>query len=167
MLISTFTIVWKNWFILVISDRNLDCISNVTWCRRFCRKNNEFVPNCLDVSKILNRHIFYWRLVLAILLSIRPVMTCTLFHFNVSYWLDMDSKTCWTVVIYFLQILRVQKLVLFPAENKWFDGLLFVDWEIYDMLWCSLECLLEKNWHWLHIYHPLWRDDPRGQFLML
>ena len=33
--------------------------------------------------------------------------------FTVSYWIDMDYKTCWTVVGSFLKICRIQTLVIF------------------------------------------------------
>ena len=64
-------------------------------------------------------------------------MTCTLLNFTVSCWLEMASKISWTVVSYFLPILRIQTSVLFLAVNTWFHGLLFFYWYIYDMLWFS------------------------------
>ena len=85
----------------------------------------------------LNMHLFYWILVLMISSSLRAVMTCILLNFPVSFWLDMASITCWTDVGYFLPMLIIQKLVLSLAVNVWLHGIIFYDWEMYDMLWCS------------------------------
>ena len=52
----------------------------------------------------------------------------------------MDFKTFWAVVGYFLPILRIQKIVLFLAGNSLFHGLLFFDWVVYDIFWCSKYC---------------------------
>ena len=41
----------------------------------------------------------------------------------------------------FLTILRIQTLVLFLVGTVWLHGLLFYDWEMYDMLWCSQYCV--------------------------
>ena len=49
----------------------------------------------------------------------------------------MASETYWTVVDYFLPMLRIQTLVMFLSGNVYFPGLLFSDWEIYDILWCK------------------------------
>ena len=49
----------------------------------------------------LNMHIFSWRLVLIIFLSLRVVITCTLFYFSVSCWLDIAYRTCWNDVGFF------------------------------------------------------------------
>ena len=89
----------------------------------------------------LNTYLFYWRLVLIMYLSLRAVMTRTLLHFPVSFLLEMDYKTCWTVVGYFLPMPRIQKMVLFLDGNKWLHGLLFAYWLIYDILWCSKYCV--------------------------
>ena len=88
----------------------------------------------------LNVHLFSWILVLKIILSLRDVMTCTLLHFPVIFWLEMYYKTCWTVVGSFLTIMRIQTLILFLSGDRLFHGLLFVDWYIYYMLWCSHHC---------------------------
>ena len=89
----------------------------------------------------LNMYLLSWRLVLMISLSMRDVITCTLLQFTVSWWLDMDSKTCWGVVGYFLPMLSIQTLVLFLAGNSWLHGLLFYYLEMYEMLWCSQYCV--------------------------
>ena len=52
----------------------------------------------------------------------------------------MASEIHWTVVGYFLPMMSIQKSVLFLSEKAWLHELLFVDWEIYDMLWCSQYC---------------------------
>ena len=90
---------------------------------------------------LLNIHLFSWRLVLIISLSLRAVMICTLLHFPLSCWLEMDSKNYWTVVGSFLQMIRIQTLVLFLYVNAWFHRMLFSDWEIYYMLWFSPYCV--------------------------
>ena len=84
---------------------------------------------------------FYWILVLTISLSLWAVMTCTLLNFPVSWLLEMASKTFWTVVGYFLPILRIQTLFLFLSEKELLHWLLFADLVIYDMLWCSQYCV--------------------------
>ena len=56
----------------------------------------------------------------------------------------MAYKTFWIVVGSFMPIITIQKLVLFLAGNEWFHGLLIVDWEICDMLWCSKYCATIK-----------------------
>ena len=89
----------------------------------------------------LNMHLFYWILVLIMYLSLQAVMTCTMLHFTVICWLGMSYKTCCTVVDYYLPMMRIQTLVLFLSWNALFKGMLFVDWEIYDMLWCSQYCV--------------------------
>ena len=89
----------------------------------------------------LNMHLFYIRFFLVVILSLRSVITFTLLHFPVSCWLDMASKTCWTVVGYFLIMMRIQTFVLFITVNALFDGMLFFDWDMYDMLWCSYYCV--------------------------
>ena len=88
----------------------------------------------------LNMDLFYWRLVLTTSLSLQDVMKCTLLYFTISFWHDMSYKTCWTVVGSFLKILRIQTLFLSIAGNAWLHGILFVDREIYYMLWCSQYC---------------------------
>ena len=89
----------------------------------------------------LNMDLFYWRFVLAIFLYLRAVIAWTLLYFPVSCWLDISSRTYWNVVGYFLPMLSIQKLVLFLDGKVLLHGLLFVDWEIYDMLWYSQYCV--------------------------
>ena len=86
---------------------------------------------------LLNMHIFYWIFVPIMFLSLQDVMKCTLLYFSVRCWLEIASKTCWTGVGSFMQILKIQKLVLFLAWNAWFRGVLFIYWEKYVMLWYS------------------------------
>ena len=86
--------------------------------------------------------IYFWRLVLVMSLSLWVVMACTLLHCPVSWWLDMDSKNCWTDVGSFLPMMKIQTLVLFLSGNAWFNGLLFSDWVMYDILWCSQYCAI-------------------------
>ena len=88
----------------------------------------------------LNMDIFYWRFVLTIFLSLRALMAWELLSFRFSCWPDISSRTCWTDIGSFLSILRVQTLVPFFPGKALFQGLFFVDWEIYDMLWCSHYC---------------------------
>ena len=90
---------------------------------------------------LLNIHIFSWRLVLMISLSLKVVMTCTLLRFPVSFWIDIYSKNVCAVVGSFMPIIRIQTLVLFIAVNLWFRGMWFSDWEMYDMLWWSQYCV--------------------------
>ena len=100
-----------------------------------------FLPMACMCLIWLNMHLFSWRLVLIMYLYLRAVMKCTRLHFPVIFWLEMASKTCWTVVGSFLPLLKIQKCVLFLSGNAWFHGLLFYDWEMYDMLWCSHYCV--------------------------
>ena len=51
------------------------------------------------------------------LMSMRAVMKWTLFHFLVSSWLHIDYKTRWTIVGSFLSMMRIQKLVIFFAQE--------------------------------------------------
>ena len=90
----------------------------------------------------LNMHLFSWRLVLRMSLSLQVVMECNVFNIHMSFWIEMDSKTRWTDVGSFMQMLRIQKLVLFLAGNSWLHGILFYYWDIYDMLWCSQYCVI-------------------------
>ena len=89
-----------------------------------------------------NIHISYWRLLPMMSLSLREVITCTLLHFPVSWWLDMAYRTWCADVGSFLPMLRIQPFVLFISGNAWFHGMLFSDWEMYDMLWCSQYCVV-------------------------
>ena len=91
---------------------------------------------------LLNMNIVYRRLVLMIYLSLRAVMKCTLLNFPVCFWLDMASRTWCADVGYFLPMMSIQKVFLFIAVNAWFHGLLFSDWDMYDMLWCSQYCVV-------------------------
>ena len=70
------------------------------------------------------------------LLYLLYVMALTLLNFSISCWLDIAYRTCCTIFGCFLTIIRIQILVLFISSKAWFSGLLFVDWEIYDMLSC-------------------------------
>ena len=88
----------------------------------------------------LNMDIFSWIFVMKMLLSLQYVMTWTLLHFSVSCWIDISSRMFWTVFGSFMPILRIQKLVLFIGGKSLFHELLFVELEIYDMLWCSHYC---------------------------
>ena len=54
--------------------------------------------------------------------------------------LDIAFRTCWTVVDYFMPILSIQTLVLFLSGKEWFHGMLFVYWDIYDILLCPQYC---------------------------
>ena len=81
--------------------------------------------------------IFSWIFVMKMLLSLQAVTTWNLLHFPGRFWLDTTSRTCFTVVSYFMTTPRIQKVVLFLYGNTCVHGLLFVDWYIYDILWCS------------------------------
>ena len=70
-----------------------------------------------------NMHLFPWILVLMMSLSLRAVIPCTLFHFPVSFWLEMAYRTWCADVGSFMPILRIQTLVLFLAGNEWLHGL--------------------------------------------
>ena len=107
-----------------------------------------FLPLAWMCMIWFNIHIYSWRLVLIMSLSLRDLMTCNLLDFPVSCWLDMVSTTCWSVVGYFLPIMRIQTSFMFLAVNSWFHGLLFSDWDIYDMLWCS-KYFLQFQWGFL------------------
>ena len=74
-------------------------------------------------------------------LFMRYVMTCIMLHLPVSFWLETAYKTCCTDIGSFLPMMRIQRLVMFLYANVWLNGLLFVDWEIYEMLWCSKYCV--------------------------
>ena len=89
----------------------------------------------------LNINLFNWGLVLIFSLSLRAVTTFTLLYFTVSCWVYMASKNCWTVVCSFLQITRIQKLALLIAGKAWFRGILFVEWNKYEILWCLQYCV--------------------------
>ena len=89
----------------------------------------------------LNMHLFSWRLVLIMSLYLWDVMICTLLDFPVSCWCEMDSKTCWTAVVYIMPIMRIQTFVLFLSGKALLHGLLFFYWDMYDMLWCSKYCV--------------------------
>ena len=88
----------------------------------------------------LNMDLFSWRFVLGVFLSLQDVMTWTLLHFLVSFWIDIDYTTCFTGVGCFMLIFRIQTFVRFISGTAWFHGLLFVYWEIYGVLWCSQYC---------------------------
>ena len=45
--------------------------------------------------------------------------------------------TCWTVVGYFLTMMSIHKWVLFILGEARFQGILFVEWDIYYMFLCS------------------------------
>ena len=66
---------------------------------------------------LLNMNLFDWILVLMMYLALQELMTCTLLHFTVICWIDMDYKTCWNDVDSFLTMLMIQKLVLFLAGH--------------------------------------------------
>ena len=129
-----------NWVITVLSERTLEYISNMIWCWRFFSNTDYFFLISSMCLIWFNMYLFSWRLVLKISLSLQAVMTCTLLYFPVGCWLEMASKTCLTFVGSFLPMLRIQIFVLFLAINAWFHGLLFVDWKIYEMFWCSQYC---------------------------
>ena len=126
-----------NWFIPVIYEKTLDYISYMIWCWIFLEKlMSLLLISCMCLTW-LNMNIFSRILVLKMFLSLRSVMTCNLLYFTVSCLFELDSKVCCNGIGYFLKILRIQELVLFLSGNIWFHMILFVDWEIYDMLWCS------------------------------
>ena len=91
---------------------------------------------------LLNMHLLYWILVLMMSLSLRVLLTCTQLDFPVSCWLGMASKKCCIGVGSFLPMLRIQTFVLFLSGNEWYHGMLFSDWEMYYMLWCSQCCVV-------------------------
>ena len=97
----------------------------------------------------LNINLFSWRSFLTIFLSLWAVITCTMLYSTVSFQLDIASRMFLTVVVYFIPILRIQTLVLFLAVKARFQGILFFDWEIYDMLWCSHYCATIPIWVFL------------------
>ena len=91
---------------------------------------------------LLNMHLFSWRFVLIMPLSLQAVITRTLLYFPVGCWIEMDYKTCYDDVGYFLPMLGIQKNFLFLSGSEWFHGLLFSYWWIYYMLWCSHYCVI-------------------------
>ena len=94
----------------------------------------------------LNIDMFSWIFVLKIVLSLRAVIMWTLLHFYVSCWLDVASRNWWSFVGSFILMLRIYILVLFLARKAWFNGILIVDWDIYDILWCSQYCARMPIW---------------------
>ena len=64
-------------------------------------------------------------------------------------WLEMDSMTCGNVVGYFIPMAIIHTLVIFIAGKSRFHGILFVDWDTYDTLWCS------EYWSTIKIGLPL------------
>ena len=129
--------IWKYWIIPVRSKRNLDHITNIIWWWRLCRILTSFFHISWIYLILFNIYLFSWILFLTMLLSLLYVMALTLLNFPIRCWLDIASRTCCTIFGYFLTIIRIQILVLFISSKAWFRGLLFVDWDIYDMLWCS------------------------------
>ena len=83
----------------------------------------------------LNVHLFSWRLVLIIYLSLWAVIRCTLLHFLVIFWLQMSCCRL------FYTNYEDPDISTVSIWNAWFHGLLFSDWDIYDMLWCSHFCV--------------------------
>ena len=99
------------------------------------------------MSLILFRiYLIAWRFVLEVFLSLRDLLKWTLLYFPVSCLLYIASRNIWAAVGSLFLILRIQPLVLFFAEKAGLHGLLFVDWEIYDMLWCSEYCAMIPTW---------------------
>ena len=74
-------------------------------------------------------------------LSLQAVMTCTMLNFPVSCWLEMASKL-FSDVGSFTPIMRIQTFIMFLDGNAWFHGILFSDWDMYEMLWCSKYCVV-------------------------
>ena len=79
------------------------------------------LPGCVWFDWIYIYFLEY--LFLKMFLSLRDVMTWTLFHFPVSCWLNIAFRICWTVVGYFIPIMRIQTLVLFLAGKELFHGI--------------------------------------------
>ena len=50
--------------------------------------------------------------------------------FPASCWIDIASRTFWTVVGYFLMMLSIHTLFLFLELKPRFQGLLFFEWYI-------------------------------------
>ena len=71
--------------------------------RVFSRKLTRFFPNTWMCLIWLNIRLFYWILVLTTLLSMQAVMTCTLIHCTVIFWLDMASKLVGLLLVLFCQ----------------------------------------------------------------
>ena len=88
----------------------------------------------------LNIDLFYWIFVLTMFLYIRAVITWTLLHFPVSCWIDIASRTCWTVVGSFLPMLRIHKFVLFLAGKARFQGLFFLMGYIWHVAMFTVLC---------------------------
>ena len=89
-----------------------------------------------------NVDLFSWIFVLTMFFSLWDVMTRTLLRFPFSCWLDISYRKCWTVVGYFLTMLRIQTLVMFLYGEAWFLVILSVEWDIYDILWCPQYCAM-------------------------
>ena len=106
----------------------------------FYSNTDYFFPIAWMCRVWLNVDLFSWRLVLKMFLSLRAVMTWTLFYFPVSCWLEIASKTVWTIAGSFMSLLRIHTLVQFFSGKAWFCGQLFVDWDLYYMLWCLQYC---------------------------
>ena len=144
--IFPFSLGLKHLVIPVRFRSNLDHISNMIWCWIFLWIRISLFPIAWIFMILLNTDIFDWILVLTMFLSLRTVMTWTFLHFYVSCWLGMYYKPCWTVIGYFMIMLKIQTLFLFLYGKALFNGILFFDWEIYDMLWCSQYCATMPIW---------------------
>ena len=57
-------------------------------------------------------------------------MAQTLLNFSLSCWPDINYRTCWTVVGYFILIPSIDKLVPFIVVKLGLQGVLFVEWEL-------------------------------------
>ena len=124
----------------------LDHITNMILCWIFLRKTNYFSPYCLYVYDSIE-----YRYVLLMICSnnvlvyvgcneVNPVeISCDMLTWYI-------SRTIWNVVGSFIPMLRIHKLALFLAAKARFQGILFVDLDIYKMLWCSQYCTTMPIW---------------------
>ena len=84
--ILNFLITFEYRIITFIPRENLDNITNMIWCWRICRKDNQFVSYSLNVSYFIEYG------------SLSAVIMWTLLHMTVIFWIEITSMTCFTVV---------------------------------------------------------------------
>ena len=124
-----FLIIFKYWIITFSPRRDLDNVTNVIWCLRLCGKDDHFFVNLFNVSYFTEDGSIFLDIFLKIFLSLCDVMTWTLLHMPVNCWLGLSSMTCCNAVGFFLTMLTIETLGIFPAVNSRSHGLVFVDWD--------------------------------------
>ena len=111
-----FVVIWRYWIKPFRYKGNIDHITNTIWCWKICNNTKFFLVSSMCLIW-LDIYMISWRFS-GMFLSLWAVLTWTLFHLRVSCWLDIFSRTCWTIVEYFLPTLMIHTLVLFLAVNN-------------------------------------------------